>query len=92
MKKQNAVIGTLAGGIAGALYFRVEESGVPKESNAQYLAPVSTDILAWAFGAALVWKGYRYDDPVISFVGASVVSIHISQFAAHKVIKNRIVK
>jgi hypothetical protein len=89
-KKQNALIGTLAGGVAGAMYFNLEESDIPKNSNAQYLAPISTDIAAWAFGALLVWKGFKYDDGLVSFIGSSIISIHISQFATHKVIKQRV--
>lgn len=92
MKNKNAVIGTLAGGIAGAVYFNIGESGVPKNSNATYLNPILTDVLAWGFGGLMIWKGFEYDDPLICFVGAAVVSIHISQFASHKTITNRILK
>lgn len=92
MRKQKALTGTLLGGIAGAVYFQVGESGVPKESNATYLNPVLTDLLAWGFGAVLVWKGFEHDDGIVSFIGAAVIGIHTSQFAAHKVIKNRLPK
>ncbi len=84
-----ALWGTLGGTIAGTAYFYLSESGVPKESNASYLSPISTDIIAWGFGALLIYKGYRYKDPTLSFIGSTVISIHISQFAAHKVIVNR---
>jgi hypothetical protein len=90
MNKNESIIGTIAGTVAGAAYFAMGESGVPKESNATYLNPVSTDIAAWVFGAVLVWKGFKYNDGGISFIGSTVISIHVSQFAAHKVIKNRI--
>ena len=87
--KMNQSIPVIAGGIAGAVYFHISEGGVSPESNATYLAQISTDILAWAFGALLVWRGIKHKDPAISFVGSAVIGIHISQFAAHKVLKNR---
>jgi hypothetical protein len=32
----------------------------------------------------------KYDDGIITFIGSSIASIHVAQFAAHKVIENRI--
>lgn len=90
MKNRNTVYGALAGSVAGIAYFYAQEAGVPKESNAQYLAPVSTDVLAWGFGGIMVYKAFKYNDPLLSFVGAAIIAIHGAQFAAHKVIKNRI--
>ena len=89
MVKTGTTIGTVLGLASGMIYFNVGESGVPKESNATYLNPISTDIAAWIFGALLIYKGYRHNDPLIAYIGATVVSIHVSQFAAHKVLKNR---
>jgi hypothetical protein len=86
---KNQALPIIAGGIAGAVYFNISESGVPKDSNATYLAPISTDILAWGFGALLMWRGIVHQDPAISFVGSAVIGIHVSQFSAHKVLTNR---
>ena len=86
----NQAIPIIAGGIAGAIYFNIGESGIPKDSSATYLAPISTDILAWGFGALLIWRGMEHKDPAITFIGSAVIGIHISQFAGHKIIKNRI--
>ena len=63
---------------------------MPKESSSTYLSPISTDILAWGFGALLIWRGIENKDPTVSFVASAIIAIHISQFAAHKIIKNRI--
>lgn len=90
LRKHGPLIGTLAGSAAGAVYFAVGESGVPKESNASYLSPALTDIAAWIFGGLVVCRGYVHGDGLLTFIGSSVISIHVSQFAAHKVIKNRI--
>ena len=88
----NQSLPIVAGGIAGAIYFNIMESGVPKESSATYLSPISTDILAWAFGALLIHRGLKHKDPAISFVGSALIGIHISQFAAHKIITKRVLK
>lgn len=85
-----SIVGTVLGTVAGGLYFWLEESSIPKESNAQYLSPWTTDLLAWICGATLVTQGLRYRDGIITFIGSSIVSIHLAQFAAHKVIQNRI--
>lgn len=85
-----SIAGTVLGTVAGGLYFWLEESSVPKESNAQYLAPWTTDLLAWVSGAVLITQGLRYRDGIITFIGSSIISVHLAQFAAHKVIQNRI--
>lgn len=83
--------GIAAGTAIGAGYFAISESGVPKESNCTYLAPWTTDFAAWLAGIVLIKKGLDYQDPMITFIGSLVVSIHVAQFAAHKVILNRII-
>ena len=86
----NQAIPIGAGGIAGLIYFYFMESGVPKGKNVSYLAPVSTDILAWGFGGIITYKGIEYNDSTLSFIGSALIGIHLAQFAAHKIIKNRI--
>lgn len=85
----NTALALTAGSVAGLLYFYLAESGVPKGSNAQYLAPASTDVLAWGFGALVTYKGMQARDPLLAFAGSAIVSIHVAQFAAHKIIKKR---
>ena len=89
---KNQSIPIIAGGIAGSLYFALGESGVPKESSATYLSPISTDIIAWGFGALLISRGIKHKDPIVSFIGSTVIAIHVSQFAVHKVITHREIK
>ena len=76
---------TTLGLAAGVGYFLEGEKGIPKESNCSYLSPWTTDALAWLGGAILVTRGFKHDDPMTAFIGATVASIHIAQFAAHKV-------
>lgn len=86
----NPAIGAILGSALGALYFALSESGVPKTSNCSYLAPWTTDLAAWAAGATLLYRGWNLDDSLISFIGSIIIAIHVGQFAAHKVIINRI--
>lgn len=81
---------SIAGMAAGCAYFYIGERAVPKDSNCAYLAPWTTDLFAWIGGAALMYRGHKTGDPLISFVGSTVASIHVCQYAAHKVIENRI--
>jgi len=82
-------MGTITGTIAGGIYFWLTERSIAKESNCQYLAPWTTDLIAWVGGAFLIYKGYQFNDGWISLVGSTVASVHVAQFAAHKVITNR---
>ena len=52
---------TLLGLIGGIAYFQISEAGIPKNSNCSYLAPVSTDILAFLGGVILQRKGIKND-------------------------------
>ncbi len=76
---------TTLGLAAGVGYFMEAEKGIPADSNCSYLSPWTTDAAAWLFGAVLVNKGFKHDDPMVAFIGATVASIHIAQYAAHKV-------
>lgn len=71
----------IVGFVASKLYFDLSESGVPKDSNCSYLAPASTDYLAIAAGATLI---HRSDDPVVQFVGATILGIHFFQLTHKK--------
>ena len=77
-----------AGTAAGAIYFAIGESTIPKEANCTYLAAPLTDVLAWAAGASLMARGMKTRDPWIAFIGGSIVGIHVAQFASHKTGRN----
>ena len=77
----------VVGGTAlAALYFRESERGIPAEANCSYLSPWTTDVAAWGAGATLVWLGYRHESFLVSFLGAAIATLHVAQFAAHKVV------
>lgn len=84
-----AAISIIAGGVSGLLYFNLMENKEARETGYPYLMPISTDILAWLFGAMLIYKGVDLSDNTISFIGSSIVGIHLAKFAAHIVIRNR---
>jgi hypothetical protein len=75
-----------SGTIAAGLYFREGERGIPAGSNCAYLSPWTTDVAAWGAGATLIWLGYKHKSFLISFLGAAIATLHVAQFAAHKVI------
>jgi urease accessory protein UreF len=75
-----------AGTIAAGLYFKEAERGIAKDANCTYMSPWTTDLAAWGAGATLIWLGYRHESWLISFMGAAIATLHVAQFAAHKVI------
>ena len=79
-------LAAVAGTATAALYFNEGERGIPAESSCTYLAPWTTDAAAWLIGAVLLARGIQQNDPVIAFAGAAVATLHVAQFAAHKVI------
>lgn len=85
----NTTLATLLGFGAAALYFNESERDIPKEANCSYLAPASTDAIAWVMGAALVWRGVKHNDPLVAFTGSAIASLHMAQYGAHKVSQRR---
>lgn len=75
-----------AGTIAAGLYFKEAERGITQDANCTYMSPWTTDLAAWGAGATLIWLGYRHESWLISFMGAAIATLHVAQFAAHKVI------
>tara|TARA_R110000824_G_scaffold73688_2_gene187618 strand:+ start:1089 stop:1367 length:279 start_codon:yes stop_codon:yes gene_type:complete len=73
-----------AGLVMGAVYFVIGESSIPKDSKCDYLTPWTTDAIAWLFGIIVTHYGFKYNQPILLFVGGSVASIHVVQFAVHK--------
>ena len=74
------------GSATAALYFADGERGITKNASCTYLAPWTTDAAAWVIGAALLMRGLQTADPLVTFAGAAVATLHVAQFAAHKVI------
>jgi len=75
---------TILGIIGGIFYFQIGESGIDKNSNCSYLAPISTDILAFIGGIILQRKGVNNDLKIVELIGTTVTVIHIQQYLKHK--------
>lgn len=75
---------TLLGIIGGIAYFQIGEAGIPKNSNCSYLAPISTDILAFIGGVILQRKGVKNELKLVELIGTTVTVIHIQQYLKHK--------
>lgn len=75
---------TLVGIIGGIIYFQIAESGIKKDANCSYLAPISTDILAFIGGIILQRKGIKNDLKIVELIGTTVTVIHIQQYLKHK--------
>tara|TARA_Y100000361_G_scaffold153761_1_gene176515 strand:- start:1580 stop:1855 length:276 start_codon:yes stop_codon:yes gene_type:complete len=72
--------------IMASTYFIIGESTIDKDSNCVYLSPWTTDLMAWLFGLGVCYYGFKYSEPVLVFLGGSVATLHVAQFAAHKVL------
>jgi hypothetical protein len=82
--------GVILGSALGAIYFYFYEAKTPRESSCTYLSPWTTDLFAWLGGSWLVHRSYIHDDWILAFIGMTAASLHVAQFAAHKVIEHRI--
>lgn len=84
MPKIDTKVAIFFGGISAYTYFKIAEQNLPKNSGCSFLAPISTDILAVAAGAIIVNKGLKLDEPILTFVGTSVLGIHFFQYLHFK--------
>ena len=74
----------LLGILGGIFYFQIGESGIKKSENCSYLAPISTDVLAFIGGIILQQQGYKNDLKLVEAIGTTVTVIHIQQYLKHK--------
>lgn len=75
---------TVLGIIGGILYFQIGESGIKKDANCSYLAPISTDVLAFIGGVILQQQGFKNDLKLVEGIGTTITVIHIQQYLKHK--------
>lgn len=74
-------IATLCGVLAGVAYFYIMDSSIPDmmRNNCSYTSGVVTDILAFAVGVILLWRGYVHEDYIIFVAGTAIIIEHIIQ-------------
>jgi hypothetical protein len=77
--KRAHVVAVAASVIVGSAYYIMMEMSIPTEANCSYLATPMTDYLAFLWGFIVSWYGLKYDNPILTGMGMSVVVEHIWQ-------------
>jgi len=77
---QAGALGTLL----GIAQFYVSEANQPPESNCSYLAPISTDIGAFAAAGILAWQAKETGSSWVAFVAGAITGIHVLQVVHFK--------
>jgi hypothetical protein len=77
---QKHVYAILLSVLLGHAYYQMMEASIPTESNCSYMAAPMTDYLAFLWGFILVGYGFKYDNAVLTVLGASIVVEHIFQY------------
>jgi hypothetical protein len=72
---QKHVYAILLSVLLGHAYYQMMEA-----SNCSYMAAPMTDYLAFLWGFILVGYGFKYDNAVLTVLGASIVVEHIFQY------------
>jgi hypothetical protein len=65
--------------IFGYIFYQMMEASIPTESNCSYMAAPVTDLLAFIWGFAIVNYGFKYDNPILTLLGGSIIVEHIFQ-------------
>lgn len=65
--------------IFGHIFYQIMEASLPTESNCSYMASPITDLLAFIWGFAIVYYGFRYDNAILTVLGATIIVEHIYQ-------------
>ena len=65
--------------IFGHIFYQIMEASLPTESNCSYMASPITDLLAFIWGFAIMYYGFRYDNAILTVLGATIIVEHIYQ-------------
>lgn len=66
--------------ILGSGYYHMMEASIPTEANCSFMATPMTDYLAFLWGFIVVGYGFKYDNPILTVLGSSVIVEHIYQY------------
>lgn len=72
--------------LTGTAYYYMMERTIPTEKNCSFLASPMTDFLAFVWGAIVIAYGYKYDNEILTGLGASVIVEHIWQLTRKPII------
>jgi len=65
--------------ILGHIFYQTMEASLPTESNCSYMAAPITDLFAFMWGFAIVYYGFKYDNAILTMLGATIIVEHIFQ-------------
>jgi|TARA_R110001599_G_scaffold310986_1_gene518234 hypothetical protein len=65
--------------VLGYLYYQMMEASIPTDANCSYMAAPMTDFLAFLWGFILVGYGFKYDNPILTMLGSTIIVEHIFQ-------------
>lgn len=65
--------------ILGTIYYQIMENSIPTESNCSYMAAPVTDLLAFIWGAIVIYYGFEYNNIILTTLGSTVIVEHIYQ-------------
>ena len=66
--------------LMGYAYYHMMEASIPSESNCSFIASPMTDYLAFLWGIVVMRYGFKYDNPILTFLGTTVIVEHIFQY------------
>jgi hypothetical protein len=79
MKYNEHVIAIILSVISGTGYYIMMEQSISTEANCSYLATPMTDFLAFLLGFIVIGYGFKYNNHILTFLGATVIVEHIWQ-------------
>ena len=77
--KNNTTLAIVLSIILGTLYYLMMERSVPRNSNCSFISTIWTDIIAIIFSIVLIYKGYIYNDTLVTIIGGFILTEHIWQ-------------
>lgn len=79
MKYMEHMIAIVLSLFSGSGYYIMMEQSISTEANCSYLATPMTDFLAFLLGFIVIGYGFKYNNHILTFLGATVVVEHIWQ-------------
>ena len=77
--KYNTIFAIVSSLIIGTLYYLMMERSVSRNSNCSFISTIWTDIIAIIFSIVLIYKGYIYNDTLVTIIGGCILTEHIWQ-------------
>ena len=75
----------ILGFIGGLIYYHIIEKDIPRDVNCSFVANIWTDLLAFVYGAIIIYYGFIHKNNVLIILGTSIITEHRLQFFYHKI-------